>query len=193
MPIETVIPKCIDINDEVSTMRKPFQMRLSSAKKPTTLLLCMMMGIDVDATKVVGNPYLDSGCRGLIQDSDAGVFRLFRISNWPDPIGQGYGLTETCAGAAFSEADDNSVGRVSPPLPCAYIKVDESGMGWFHTGDIGRFHPDGCLKIIDKKNCRGKKWLVSPCQEEDSESSEDDNGGLPSSLMLHLLVNRNDM
>ncbi|GJQ97910.1 hypothetical protein Tco_0009049 [Tanacetum coccineum] len=44
-------------------MRKPFQMRLPSAKKATTLLLCMMMGIVVDATKVVGNPYLDSGCR----------------------------------------------------------------------------------------------------------------------------------
>lgn len=41
------------------------------------------------------------------------------------PIGQGYGLTETCAGAAFSEADDNSVGRVGPPLPCVYIKVRE--------------------------------------------------------------------
>lgn len=39
------------------------------------------------------------------------------------PIGQGYGLTETCAGAAFSEADDISVGRVGPPLPCCYIKV----------------------------------------------------------------------
>ncbi|KAI3769520.1 hypothetical protein L6452_00626 [Arctium lappa] len=111
------------------------------------------------------------------------------------PIGQGYGLTETCAGAAFSEADDSSVGRVGPPLPCAYIKlvswdeggyltsdkpmprgevvvggfsvtagyfnneektkevykVDESGMRWFYTGDIGRFHPDGCLEIIDRK------------------------------------------
>lgn len=39
------------------------------------------------------------------------------------PIGQGYGLTETFAGAAFSEADDYSVGRVGPPLPCCYIKV----------------------------------------------------------------------
>lgn len=111
------------------------------------------------------------------------------------PIGQGYGLTETCAGAAFSEADDISVGRVGPPLPCVYIKlvswdeggylttdkpmprgevvvggysvtagyynneektnevykVDETGMRWFYTGDIGRFHPDGCLEIIDRK------------------------------------------
>ncbi|KOM51398.1 hypothetical protein LR48_Vigan09g005700 [Vigna angularis] len=38
------------------------------------------------------------------------------------PIGQGYGLTETFAGAAFSEWDDYSVGRVGPPLPCCYIK-----------------------------------------------------------------------
>ncbi|XP_059276678.1 long chain acyl-CoA synthetase 8-like [Lycium ferocissimum] len=111
------------------------------------------------------------------------------------PIGQGYGLTETFAGAAFSEADDPSVGRVGPPLPCCYIKlisweeggytigdkpmprgeiivggnsvtagyfnngdktnevykVDERGMRWFYTGDIGRFHPDGCLEIIDRK------------------------------------------
>ncbi|KAL5076122.1 hypothetical protein RYX36_015106 [Vicia faba] len=111
------------------------------------------------------------------------------------PIGQGYGLTETFAGAAFSEADDFSVGRVGPPLPCCYIKlvsweeggyrssdkpmprgevvvggfsvtagyfnnqdktnevfkVDEKGMRWFYTGDIGRFHPDGCLEIIDRK------------------------------------------
>ncbi|CAK9167191.1 unnamed protein product [Ilex paraguariensis] len=111
------------------------------------------------------------------------------------PIGQGYGLTETFAGAAFTEWDDISVGRVGPPLPCCYIKlvsweeggyltsdqpmargevviggcsitagyfnndaktkedfkVDEMGMRWFYTGDIGRFHPDGCLEIIDRK------------------------------------------
>ncbi|KAJ4975458.1 hypothetical protein NE237_000564 [Protea cynaroides] len=111
------------------------------------------------------------------------------------PIGQGYGLTESCAGAAFSEWDDTTVGRVGPPLPCAYIKliswedgnytisdkpmprgevviggcsvtsgyfkndaktaevykVDENGLRWFYTGDIGQFHPDGCLEIIDRK------------------------------------------
>lgn len=39
------------------------------------------------------------------------------------PIGQAYGLTETFAGGAFSDADDLTVGRVGPPLPCCYIKV----------------------------------------------------------------------
>ncbi|XP_057486728.1 long chain acyl-CoA synthetase 9, chloroplastic-like [Actinidia eriantha] len=111
------------------------------------------------------------------------------------PIGQGYGLTETCAGGTFSEYDDTSVGRVGAPLPCSFIKlidwpeggylktdspmprgeiviggpnvtvgyfkneakteevykVDEKGMRWFYTGDIGRFHSDGCLEIIDRK------------------------------------------
>nr|XP_023918046.1 long chain acyl-CoA synthetase 8 isoform X2 [Quercus suber] len=111
------------------------------------------------------------------------------------PIGQAYGLTETFAGATFSEFDDSTVGRVGPPLPCCYIKlvsweeggykstdkpmprgeivvggfsvtagyfknqektnevykVDEKGMRWFYTGDIGQFHPDGCLEIIDRK------------------------------------------
>lgn len=38
-------------------------------------------------------------------------------------IGQGYGLTETCAGGTFSEFGDTSVGRVGAPLPCSFIKV----------------------------------------------------------------------
>lgn len=111
------------------------------------------------------------------------------------PIGQGYGLTETSAGATFSEVDDTSVGRVGAPLPCSFIKlidwpeggyltsdspmprgeivvggpnvtvgyfknvektkelykVDERGMRWYYTGDIGQFHADGCLEIIDRK------------------------------------------
>lgn len=39
------------------------------------------------------------------------------------PIGQGYGLTETSAGATFSEVDDTSVARVGAPLPCSFVKV----------------------------------------------------------------------
>lgn len=50
------------------------------------------------------------------------LFYFFHI--YRAPIGQGYGLTETCAGATFSEYDDTSVGRVGPPIPCSVIKVN---------------------------------------------------------------------
>ncbi|XP_046883518.1 long-chain-fatty-acid--CoA ligase 3b [Hypomesus transpacificus] len=111
------------------------------------------------------------------------------------PVGQGYGLTETCGAGTISEMWDYSTGRVGAPLVCSEITlkdweeggyhstdkpnprgeiliggpnvamgyykneaknredffVDESGQRWFCTGDIGEFHPDGCLKIIDRK------------------------------------------
>lgn len=30
-------------------------------------------------------------------------------------------------------------------------QVDERGMRWFYSGDIGQFHEDGCLEIVDRK------------------------------------------
>jgi hypothetical protein len=36
------------------------------------------------------------------------------------------------------------------PVFC-FEKVDERGMRWFYTGDIGQFHADGCLEIIDRR------------------------------------------
>ncbi|XP_041732723.1 long-chain-fatty-acid--CoA ligase 3-like isoform X2 [Coregonus clupeaformis] len=110
------------------------------------------------------------------------------------PVGQGYGLTETCGAGTISEMWDYSTGRVGGPLVCSEIKlkdwvegcyhstdtpnprgeiliggpnvtmgyykneaknqdffVDDNGQRWFCTGDIGEIHPDGCLKIIDRK------------------------------------------
>uniref|UniRef100_A0A8R7UHW7 4-coumarate--CoA ligase n=1 Tax=Triticum urartu TaxID=4572 RepID=A0A8R7UHW7_TRIUA len=54
------------------------------------------------------------------------------------PVGQGYGLTETCAGAAFSEWDDTSVGRVGPPLPCCYVKLISWEEGGYRISDSPR-------------------------------------------------------
>ncbi|KAI1893199.1 hypothetical protein AGOR_G00121240 [Albula goreensis] len=111
------------------------------------------------------------------------------------PVGQGYGLTETCGAGTISEMWDYSTGRVGAPLVCSEITlrsweeggyhstdkpnprgeiliggpnvtmgyyknearnredffVDQNGQRWFCTGDIGEFHSDGCLKIIDRK------------------------------------------
>lgn len=111
------------------------------------------------------------------------------------PVGQGYGLTETCGGGTICQIWDRTTGRVGPPIASCEIKlvsweegaytirdkphprgevvigganvtqgyfknpgktaeefeVDKNGQRWFHTGDIGEFHADGCLKIIDRK------------------------------------------
>ncbi|KAG8448039.1 hypothetical protein GDO86_015221 [Hymenochirus boettgeri] len=109
------------------------------------------------------------------------------------PVGQGYGLTETCGAGTITEVCDYSTGRVGAPLTCCEVKlrdwqeggytnrdkphprgeiiigghnvsmgyfkkensedfyVDENGQRWFCTGDIGEFHADGCLQIIDRK------------------------------------------
>ncbi|EDO29879.1 predicted protein [Nematostella vectensis] len=111
------------------------------------------------------------------------------------PVGQGYGLTETCGGGTICHTWDRTTGRVGPPIASCEVKlvsweeggytirdkpfargeiviggsnvtlgyyknpqktqedfeVDRNGQRWFHTGDIGEFHDDGCLKIIDRK------------------------------------------
>ncbi|XP_078068048.1 long-chain-fatty-acid--CoA ligase 4 isoform X2 [Mustelus asterias] len=110
------------------------------------------------------------------------------------PVGQGYGLTETCGAGTITEVLDYSTGRVGAPLICCEIKLrdweeggyttrdqphprgeiliggpnvamgyfktnksshdffeDSNGQRWFCTGDVGEFHPDGCLQIIDRK------------------------------------------
>lgn len=105
------------------------------------------------------------------------------------PVIQGYGLTETCAGATIADFDDVNVGHVGPPISCCEIKlIDVPDMeyyssstppkgeialrgahiatgyykdpqktaedfrdGWFFTGDVGRWNPDGTLSIIDRK------------------------------------------
>lgn len=42
-----------------------------------------------------------------------------------------------------------SMGYYKNPAKTAEdFQVDRYGQRWFHTGDIGEFHSDGCLKII---------------------------------------------
>jgi hypothetical protein len=64
------------------------------------------------------------------------------------PIGQAYGLTETFAGATFSEWDDSTVGRVGPPLPCCYIKVS---LDWV-TKLSTEFH-NQIYTLVCEENC----------------------------------------
>lgn len=89
---------------------------------------------------------------------------------------EGYGLTETTAAIAVNRPSDYSFGSVGKPVGDVKIKIAEDGEilvkskkvtqgyfkddaatdaafteGWFQTGDIGEFLPNGDLKITDRK------------------------------------------
>ncbi|KAG8144391.1 hypothetical protein E2320_012913, partial [Naja naja] len=86
------------------------------------------------------------------------------------PVGQGYGLTETCGAGTITEGGyttrdlPHPRGEIvigGPNVSMGYFRDDEKtaedfivdvkGQRWFCTGDIGEFHSDGCLQIIDRK------------------------------------------
>jgi len=89
---------------------------------------------------------------------------------------EGYGLTETAAGAFVNDPDDYQLGSVGTPLPGTEAKIADDGEvlikgpcvmagyhnlpeetaqslsdGWLHTGDIGEIDGRGFLRITDRK------------------------------------------
>jgi long-chain acyl-CoA synthetase len=93
------------------------------------------------------------------------------------PIGELWGMSETCGTATCNPPERIKLGTVGPPVPGVEIKLAEDGEvlvrgasvmpgyrnlpdknaetidaeGWLASGDIGELDEDGYLRIIDRK------------------------------------------
>mmetsp|Transcript_24026 Transcript_24026/g.50395 ORF Transcript_24026/g.50395 Transcript_24026/m.50395 type:complete len:711 (-) Transcript_24026:693-2825(-) len=114
----------------------------------TCAATCVQMGCD-NTTGAVGPP-TPSACIKL-KDWEEGNYKNADLHNPEVGMRRGevlIGGPLVCSGYLV-DPDDPDADVVQKNKE--EFSVDEKGVRWFHTGDIGQFTPDGNLQIIDRK------------------------------------------
>ncbi|KAL1826438.1 hypothetical protein ACET3Z_004850 [Daucus carota] len=164
-------------NNSIVTIVAAVNRFLQGVNEPESIHYCLTIQVSfekithIKKTSIMGQKFLPKetcivGRMELTQKISSGGFLkniLFNAAySLLSKAWEGYGLTETCAGSFVSIPNEQTMlGTVGLPVPNVDARLEsvpEMDLtkevlvdGWFHTGDIGEWQPNGAMEIVDRK------------------------------------------